>query len=936
MIENKFLTKKETIESDIVRTCEICPKNFKEESCTYCKFFLLYNKGITDVDNYADPYLDEFKYSVSEQDLDQFLGEEISPVKLSQREPSQKDSLKSDLKKSTKAELSKSRVNKAKETKKVKIKAKKHKFSVIKKKIKEKAENILDLTVYKRRESSFLNGLKNASITNILIGPGLSANPLEKDIQEKMHEDLNKIGIRHKITKEFKISSKHGSKLLKTKPNSFIKNIGIISLLCFLLLPRFIWSPDAKYANDFSFLTTLFLLFLFIVSIYCATHFLKRLLVRKPKSKPKIFCKASLISSLKTLKSNLENKGVNFYKPSKSTDYFFQYWEKQTLKNEFVNKDPDNKENNNQEISKPTTKRDLFDLLFDLFYSKKPELVKKPIRVSSPKLRVIKSELAKFNNVLTVSKKVGDSDNAGDKDQSPSITVPIATKEDLQKIKTLNEDTKLKSFRVVHYHDMESREEYDRKIEQRYEEKKKAEHSELIKLEKEKESRRRRRKQLVSESDYKISIVNSLKNWFLERKQRKNKIIKLQVDQYFKGKRVKNGKTEYCSKEELEARTEIKAALGDDLLENKKFYQKKLKTLYKNKKEELHNKKAISRDFTFKAFVSIVLTLLIPLAVFLLAIIVFISSDTLLFTQDIILTFDFLIVLIPALYVYIVTAKLILSKNRTIVLAIVPALTLLGPIIFAAVGLENYVGFLVLASVLTSRVLIANQVKINKAKKFKSPQRNLDYYRVLYHRNKFFLLGTILLILLLIFANVFILAPQSLPLPGILIIAFIVLLTVKSKSHMRKLLILHKKKKYKAKNVSRKSFIILYEDRNVRAALLIMIFLVIMPLLFTVNSMVSIETPFMSFGKVDQNNRIEASSVDFSTLNYAQDFSSLDEISINDQLVVRALISTSIGESAIMRVRIIPERIPDVYDYESNPDTKKLVEHGMRLEDSHI
>ena len=929
MIENKFLTKKETIKSDIVRTCEICPKNFKEESCTYCKFFLLYNKGITDIDDYSDPYLDEFEYSVSEQDLDQFLGEEVSPVKLPQREPSQKDSLTDDLKESTKTKISKkeNKKTKTKKPKETKIGASNSRYFAIKKKIKQKTKKILDLTVYRRRESIFLNGLKNASITNTLIEPNLFTNSLEKDIQEKVCEDINTIRVRQKSVRSFKGSSKQNSELTKNKNHSLIRNIGIISLLCFLLLPRFLWSPDLKYLNNFSFLTSILLWTFLIVSFYCIIFSLKRLLIRKPKNKPKFFCKTSLQRSLKALKS----KWIDFNHYPKSADYFYQYFNKKTNVNEISNADSLNKRTESQDVCKSTTKRGLFDLLTDLFYSKTPYRLKETIKNNSPKLRIVKSEIAKFNNTLTVSKKIENLDEEV-KEQSSSITVPIATKEDLQKIKTLNEDIKLKSLHIVHYHDLESREEYDKRTEQRYEEKKKAELSELIELEKKKEIDRRRRKKLVSESDYKISIVNSLKNWFLERKQRKNKIIKLQVDQYFKGKRVKNGKTEYCSKEELEVRTEIRAVVRGHVLEDKKWYQEKLKALYANKKEELNGRKAISEHFTIKTFVPILLKLLTPVAILLLAIIVFISSDKLLFTQDIILSFDFLIVLIPALYINIVTAKLILTKKRTIVLASIPALTLLGTIILVTTGLETYVGFLVLASVITSSVLVSNQVKTNKAKKSKSPQRSTDYYRVLYHKNKFFLLGTILLILLLVFVNLFILAPQSLPLPGILIIAFTVLLTVKSKSHIRKLLVLRKKKKYKAKNVSRKSFIILYEDRNVRAALLIMIFLIIMPLLFTVNSMVSIETPFMSFGKVDQNNRIEASSVDFSTLNYAQDFSSLDDISINDQLVVRALISTSIGESAIMRVRIIPERIPGVYDYESNPDTKKLVEHGMRLE----
>jgi hypothetical protein len=96
--------------------------------------------------------------------------------------------------------------------------------------------------------------------------------------------------------------------------------------------------------------------------------------------------------------------------------------------------------------------------------------------------------------------------------------------------------------------------------------------------------------------------------------------------------------------------------------------------------------------------------------------------------------------------------------------------------------------------------------------------------------------------------------------------------------------------------------------------------------------MISIETPFIDFGRVDQSVRIKSSSVDFSTLEYFLDFNDLEELSINDEFVVRAVIDTQIGESAIMRVRIIPEIIPGVYDNKTNRDSRKLVKNGMRLQ----
>jgi len=284
---------------------------------------------------------------------------------------------------------------------------------------------------------------------------------------------------------------------------------------------------------------------------------------------------------------------------------------------------------------------------------------------------------------------------------------------------------------------------------------------------------------------------------------------------------------------------------------------------------------------------------------------------------------------------------MILKKKRLLIIASVPFLNLIVATIFVISGLENYVGFLVLFSMIFSQIIIAKQEKKwqrpkegkeQKIKTKKHTEREAKYYSLLYHKYKFYLLGTILLVLGICFWNFFFLAPQNQFLPGILAIASILLLTVKSKVYVRRLLTLRKREKLRKKNTQRKLFLVLYQDQKIRAASLILIFLVCMPLLFTVNSTISIETPIISIGKVDQNTRIESSSLDFSTLDYAQDFNSLEELSINDEFVVRAIINTQIGESAIMRVRIIPEIIPGVYDYQSNRGFRKLVENGMRLQ----
>jgi hypothetical protein len=786
----------EKILVDNEKSCEKCPKKLTKESCTYCKYFLLYEREITDIYDNVEPNLDDF-YCALEQDVDQIIGVE----------PSQEDLLEGSLEETGETEILSIDNDKIiiENPKKEENKLKKlHlKFPVIKKTVK----NVLDLTVYKRRERKFLNGIKNASVTDVLIESSLSATRPEKDIQEKVHNDMNTTRIRKRIAKFVRIKPKNTRNQLwdNTKTKTLVKNIGIISLLCVLLLPRYLWTPELKFTRDFSFFSAIVLWTSFFVFLYCAIFFLKLLLLRKNKGKPKN--KISLIKSLKTFRSELESKGLVFYKRRKSAQYFFEYMDKKVYnKNKKIyaknlSADIDNiEETIRQKAHKSTTKCDLFYLFINQFYSKKTSKSKESIKDNRPKLRVIKSEIVRFNNALTSYGNIEVSDKTLEKERDASITIPAASKEDLKLIKALNKEITLKSAQIPYYNDMESREQYEKELIEKYEEKKQAESFELIRLKKEKENYSKLSKTLESDSGKNISIVSSLKKWFTDKRQAKDKNVKFQVDQYFKGKQINKGRTEYCSKEKLKVRTEIKAVIGynkatsvKDVMENRKIYQDKIKVWYKDKKKGLSSKKTYQEklkswykdlkkklntktkkkelpdkkiifvdieppkrssqvirtaplvqhrarfDFNFKVIASVLQKSLIPLAVLLLAFIVFISSDKLLFTRDIILSFDFLIVLIPALYVSIITAKLILSKRRTIILASVPALTLLGAIILVAAGLENLVGFLVLASVILSYVLVANQVKINKSKKFRLPKMNTDYYRLLYHRHKFFL-----------------------------------------------------------------------------------------------------------------------------------------------------------------------------------------------------
>ncbi|MBA7677673.1 hypothetical protein ES703_85933 [subsurface metagenome] len=282
----------------------------------------------------------------------------------------------------------------------------------------------------------------------------------------------------------------------------------------------------------------------------------------------------------------------------------------------------------------------------------------------------------------------------------------------------------------------------------------------------------------------------------------------------------------------------LNSALKEQNSQAKEEFEELDKLKFKLPKIDKSSKSKLRQVITIKKIVPTLVRLLPFLGVFLIAIITLTSPNVLLFTRDIIIGFDFILILIPPVYIVLISEKVILKKKRLIIIAGVPFLNLLAATIFVIISLENYVGFLVLFSMVISQIVIAKQEKKwqpqkeqkdQKTKIIKYTQREAKYYSLLYHKYKFTLLGTVLLLLGIYFWNTFFLAPQNLVIPGILAIASILLLSLKSKSYVRRLLALRKRDKLRKKNISHKLFLILYEDRKIRAAFLIMIFLVLMP-----------------------------------------------------------------------------------------------------------
>ena len=106
-----------------------------------------------------------------------------------------------------------------------------------------------------------------------------------------------------------------------------------------------------------------------------------------------------------------------------------------------------------------------------------------------------------------------------------------------------------------------------------------------------------------------------------------------------------------------------------------------------------------------------------------------------------------------------------------------------------------------------------------------------------------------------------------------------------------------------------------YRERHIRAVALIGVFLICMPIIFSVVSLGRIDTPDFEFALVSQSDRIDASGTDFSSLNYHSNLENLEFLSINNKFVVRSQVSASFGQAANIRVRLVPENLEYVEGY---------------------
>jgi hypothetical protein len=167
----------------------------------------------------------------------------------------------------------------------------------------------------------------------------------------------------------------------------------------------------------------------------------------------------------------------------------------------------------------------------------------------------------------------------------------------------------------------------------------------------------------------------------------------------------------------------------------------------------------------------------------------------------------------------------------------------------------------------------------------------------------------------------------------------IFIFTFKSKSALKRVIreVRRKRAKVEESEIKANKYLLVLQDSNKRKALIILVFLVLFPVSFIVNSAKIVYCPPVEFAYISQEDRLSSSSLDFETLEYQPDTTYLEDISIKDMFIIKSEISPGFAQSAAMRMRLIPKDVPlveghqirDHYDFRSGYVNGPLEDYNL-------
>ncbi|KKL93521.1 hypothetical protein LCGC14_1873860, partial [marine sediment metagenome] len=541
-----------------------------------------------------------------------------------------------------------------------------------------------------------------------------------------------------------------------------------------------------------------------------------------------------------------------------------------------------------------------------------------------------------------------------DKNENPTL--------DYDSVNNLGKDFTWKRQRVFPYHDLESRLEFDEKLIHQYN----VDQNTLLIQEREFEVRKaaRRRQELPS------LLRNEFSNFIRKQEQ-------LLTD-FFNGALRENSDPQHISPLEQHARDLIKRILkeniainleGDNpqlmylkdrkeiitipssrcfteiqvLSQNAKVIKKILNSSMKFKKK--YSQKTTSKEEDLKTLKNISLKQIfsyamgmgVLLSILFLPVLMLLPSSSFLFSTNFKVNFPVIQVLIFSLSLVIYTWNKILSRRQVAYISITLCLLLVFTLVtkdLISLPVSIFIApvLLICSLFFIRKAPTIQRVTHNKQRNSKNAIYSLE---IRYHKNKYRLLWRVMLVVFIIFWIFFVFFPQLLFIPAFLFVVAIIIFTIDTN---------FKKKKY-IRRLDRKTNeperdILFYNSKLYRSACLILVFLMLMPLLFMVNSLVRLNRPNTQYAQISQESRIESSYFDFSTLEFKASMDELGELSINDKFLLKSQISTVLGESARMNVRFTPEnvtlvegyRIKEYYDLASKYTTGPLTDFDLITE----
>jgi hypothetical protein len=202
---------------------------------------------------------------------------------------------------------------------------------------------------------------------------------------------------------------------------------------------------------------------------------------------------------------------------------------------------------------------------------------------------------------------------------------------------------------------------------------------------------------------------------------------------------------------------------------------------------------------------------------------------------------------------------------------------------------------------LPERIPKRHELHIPEHLKSISVKQGVRAFKQKYHNRKYIWLWVSLFIISIASVGIFFLAPHYQLISYGSVFGVIFLFTYKGVAKKRRRSGENSKKAGKEKPLN---------ERLVRACALIVCFLTFFPLLFAVNSIAPINAPNYEFAVISQTDRLTPSQIDFSGLEYSPYLENLDDLSINDEFVIKCKISPFIGSSALVSVRFFPQDIP--------------------------